>query len=278
MTYCKFSPLFLILAVPLVFQAQTPVIEDATVNLARSYIALAGSNFSPTGVAPSVLVGGVSRTVFSFTNTAIVVEVPSSLAAASYLTTVTNSVPVSGSAYVTVGAVGPAGPAGATGPAGPQGPAGAKGAKGPAGPQGPAGTVELPFNGSGSSTTAALFNVTQTSPEKAAIAGNGAPADSDTGSGGKGTSGFGGASFGTDNGVSTGGYGLYGVGGTGNANDNGGPGVYAVGGTSGSPLTLGNGGTGVIATGGAGSMGGDGIEAYGGAVPGGEGGGNGIYA
>ena len=131
--------LLLILSAPLVSQAQTPVIVDATVNLAKSYISLAGTNFSPSGVAPTVTLAGTSYTVFSFTNTAIVVEVPSTLAAATYLATVTNSVPQSGSAYVTVGAVGPAGPAGATGPAGPQGPAGATGASGATGPAGPTG-------------------------------------------------------------------------------------------------------------------------------------------
>ena len=54
----KHSILLLILFAPLVGWAQTPVIEDATVNLTKSYIALAGLNFSPTGVAPTVTVGG----------------------------------------------------------------------------------------------------------------------------------------------------------------------------------------------------------------------------
>ena len=139
----QLSILLLILSAPLIGQAQTPVIEDATVNLAKSYITLAGSNFSPTGVAPTVTVGGTSRTVYSFTNTAMVVEVPSTLAAATYLVTVTNSVPHSGSAYVTVGAVGPQGPAGPTGATGPAGPAGATGPAGARGPQGPAGTITL---------------------------------------------------------------------------------------------------------------------------------------
>ena len=148
MKHCKFNTtvaLLLILSAPLLSRAQTPVIEKATVNLAKSYISLAGSNFSPASVAPTVTVDGTSRTVYSFTNTAIVVEVPSTLAAGTYLATVTNSVPQSGSAYVTVGAVGPQGPAGATGPAGQQGPQGNPGAAGPTGatgapgPQGPAG-------------------------------------------------------------------------------------------------------------------------------------------
>jgi len=123
------AALLLIVFAPLVSQAQTPVIADAKVNLAKSYIALAGSNFSPTGVAPSVTLAGTLYTVFSFTNTSIVVEVPSTLAAATYLATVTNSVPQAGSAYIAVGAVGPAGPAGATGATGAIGPAGATGAR-----------------------------------------------------------------------------------------------------------------------------------------------------
>jgi hypothetical protein len=146
MKRCKFNTtsagrlcsLLLILSAPFVSQAQTPMIADATVNLAKSNISLAGSNFSPTGVAPTVTVGGTSRTVYSFTNTALVVEVPSSLPAATYLVSITNSVPKSGSAYVAVGAVGPQGP---TGPAGPQGPVGATGPAGPTGPQGPAGAT-----------------------------------------------------------------------------------------------------------------------------------------
>jgi len=144
MKHCKFNTtsgaLLLILSTPLLSRAQTPVIENATVNLAKSYVSLAGSNFSPAGVAPIVTVGGTSRTVYSFTNTAIVVEVPSTLAAATYLVTVTNSAQHSGSAYVTVGAVGPQGPVGPTGPAGATGAQGPSGPTGPAGATGPAGT------------------------------------------------------------------------------------------------------------------------------------------
>src|ERR1700722_12728005 len=89
----RFCGLLLILSAPLVSQAQTPVIVDVQANVAKGYVALGGANFSPTGIAPTVAVGGTSRTVFSFTNTQIVVEVPSTLAAATYLVTVTNSMP-----------------------------------------------------------------------------------------------------------------------------------------------------------------------------------------
>ncbi len=80
------AALLLILSSPLPSQAQTPVISNAQANVARGYIAVAGANFSPTGAAPTVTVGGISSTVFSSTDT-LVVEVPLTLAAASYLVT-----------------------------------------------------------------------------------------------------------------------------------------------------------------------------------------------
>jgi trimeric autotransporter adhesin len=287
MNRCKFNTtsaaLLLILSAPLVSQAQTPVIVDATVNLAKSYIALAGSNFSPTGVAPTVTVGGTSRTVFSFTNTAIVVEVPSTLAAATYLVSVTNSVPKSGSAYVAVGAVGPQGPTGpqgpvgATGPTGPQGPAGATGATGATGPQGPAGAVSLPFSGSGADSSTALFSITNTAPQQSAIAGYGAVALSGGNPGGSGVAGYGGSSNGNSPiPAGTGGSGVYALGGEGTGStDAGGSGVTAYGGNA--TGAYGVGGNGVTASGGNDSLyGGDGIDAFGGA---GSGlGGDGIYA
>jgi hypothetical protein len=281
--------LLLIISAPLVSHAQTPVIADATVNLAKSYIGLAGSNFSPTGAAPTATVGGTSRTVYSFTNTAIVIEVPSTLAAATYLVTVTNSVPAAGSAYVTVGAVGPqgpTGPAGATGPAGPQGATGSTGATGatgpagpvgPAGPQGPSGSLTLPFSGTASDTTTCVFCITNTAPEHAAIAGQGGQALSGANSGGTGVGAYGGPSNGTSSLLGSGGSGVYAVGGAGATNyDNGGIGVNAFGGNAANNV----GGPGISATGGAAPFGGDGINAYGGAgACCGEGyGGTGIYA
>jgi hypothetical protein len=291
------AALLLIVFAPLVSQAQTPVIADAKVNLAKSYIALAGSNFSPTGVAPSVTLAGTLYTVFSFTNTSIVVEVPSTLAAATYLATVTNSVPQAGSAYIAVGAVGPAGPAGATGATGATGPAGATGAKGatgatgpagatgpqgpagavgPAGPTGPAGTLTLPFDATAASTTSALFNIVNTQPQHSAIAGNGATGLAGD-QAGNGVSGYGGNSAGNSAFTSQGGDGFYGLGGSvtsGGINDSGGSGVSGHGGSGAGGIA---GGLGVRAQGGDGNDGGDGIDAYGG--NGSEfSGGNGIYA
>ena len=284
MKHCKLNTtaaaLLLILSAPLLSKAQTPVIEKATVNLAKSYISLAGSNFSPAGVAPTVTVDGTSRTVYSFTNTAIVVEVPSTLAAGTYLATVTNSVPQSGSAYVTVGAVGPQGPAGATGPAGQQGPQGNPGAAGPTGatgapgPQGPAGTLTLPFSASVAATNVFLLNLSNTSPGGSAIAGYGGEW-STSGPGGAGLSGYGGPSSGTSSTPGLAGYGVYANGGQGfGLHDRGGNGIMTYGGdTYGEG---GYGGYGVMATGGSGVVGGDGIQAYGGA--GQLAGGLGIYA
>jgi len=288
----QISSLLLILCAPLISQAQKPVIEDATVNLAKSYISLVGSNFSPTGVAPTVTVGGTSRTVYSFTNTAIALEVPSTLPAATYLVSITNSIPHSGSAFVAVGASGPQGPigltglqgpAGATGPAGPQGPQGNQGATGPtgatgatgaAGPQGPAGTLTLPFSGSVAANNVFLLNLSNTSPGGSAIAGYGGEW-STSGPGGAGLSGYGGPSSGNSSTPGLGGSGVYAYGGAGfGPNDRGGSGIMTIGGD-----TYGEGGFGgygVMATGGSGVVGGDGFQAYGGA--GQLAGGLGIYA
>jgi trimeric autotransporter adhesin len=256
---------------PLISRAQTPVINHATVDLAQSYISLVGSNFSPTGVAPTVTLGGTSRTVYSFTNTSMAVEVPSTLAAATYLVTVTNSVPHAGSAYVAVGAAGPQGPAGPAGPTGPAGPAG------PTGATGPAGTITLPFIGSGAGTSTSVVEITNTSPEHAAVGGRGAQALAGANTGGTGVSAWGGPSNGTSSSaIGIGGSGVLGLGGAGaGVDDEGGSGVTANGGNA--TGQSGKGGNGVTANGGNGVEGGDGIAAYAGAGSGGIDG-NGIYA
>jgi hypothetical protein len=263
--------LLLILVAPLVSQAQTPVINDAVVNLTAGQITLSGSNFSPNGVAPTVTVGGTSSTVNSFTNTTIVVEVPSTLAAATYLVSVTNSFRPSGSAYVTVGAVGPQGPAGATGATGP------KGATGATGPTGPAGKITLPFSGSAAGTGISVLNITNTSPNHSAIAGHGAEAPAGAFVGGTGVSAYGGPSNGTSSSaIGTGGSGIHATGGDGTGiDDGGGSGITADGGNAAG--VSGSGGTGVTAVGGNGVEGGDGIAAFAGTGTGGIDG-NGIYA
>jgi hypothetical protein len=118
----------------------------------------------------------------------------------------------------------------------------------------------LPFNGSGSGGTTAVFNITNTTPEHSAVAGNGAQAlFGDTG--GVGVGAYGGSSNGNSSTNSVGGDGLYAKGGKGTAIfDVGGIGVTAVGGDGQ----------------GSGGIGGDGINAYGGSGP--DGGGYGIFA
>jgi Collagen triple helix repeat (20 copies) len=172
------------------------------------------------------------------------------------------------------GPEGPAGPKGAIGATGPAGPAGPKGATGATGPTGPPGGLTLPFNGSGASTTTALFNITNTEPQHSAVAGTGGTGLSgDTA--GTGVAGFGGASAGNDATSSFGGEGVFAAGGTAvGINDTGGTGASGHGGNGGVGI---GGGLGMRAEGGNGNVGGDGIDAYGG-----NGspfvGGNGIFA
>jgi hypothetical protein len=202
---------------------------------------------------------GELLTLVSYTSTQIVADVPA-LPARSFRLTVG-----AGVFDVTKGAVGPAGPQGATGA---MGPAGATG------PQGPAGTIALPFEGFASGTILPLLDIYNTSPETAAISGNGGQAASG-GTAGTGISAYGGSSNG---GSGSGGIGLYALGGTGTAEgDNSGPGIKAYGGNSNGGYS--HSGPGIITTGdsnpnGAGA--GDGIDAYGGL--GNSYGGDGIYA
>jgi len=118
-------------------------IYSAVVNSAGSRITITGQDFSPAGVAPTVALAHTSLSLVSFTNSTIVASLPAGFKG-SYLVSVTNSVPQSGTFSVTIGAVGPTGPTGPTGPAGPQGPAGPTGAQGPAGPQGQQGPPGTP--------------------------------------------------------------------------------------------------------------------------------------
>jgi hypothetical protein len=242
-------------------QAQTPVVVGTAINYTTKQITIAGTNLLPSSGSPVVHLDGASLTLVSSTSTQIVADLPAGLAAGSFRLTVSNGTSTTGVFDMTYGAVGPqgatgpAGPSGPQGPAGPTGPAGPEGATGPAGPtgpQGPAGTVTLPFNGTGTSTGTALFNITNTIPNNSAVAGSGGQAAlGDNTVGGKGVSGYGGSSHGTAfNQTSVGGVGVYASGGTGTGPyDTGGVGINAYGGA----------GTGSNA------VGGDGIDAYGGA-------------
>ena len=143
----------------------------------------------------------------------------------------------------------------------------------------------MPFDATGTSTTTAVFNITNTLPNHSAIGGNGGmgnPGDQ----AGNGTAGYGGASAGNYAYTSQGGDGVYGQGGfvtTGGTNgggitDSGGSGVSGHGGSGAGGIS---GGLGVRAEGGDGcGVGGDGIDAYGGngTAPSYGIGGNGIFA
>src|SRR5438094_802297 len=73
--------------------AQTPVINNTTINYATTpnRMAVAGSNFSSSGAAPTVVFNGVTLTLVSFSNTSIVANLPTALASGSYTATITNN-------------------------------------------------------------------------------------------------------------------------------------------------------------------------------------------
>ncbi len=132
--------LLLLAAVPVAAQQQ-PTVVNTTINYlsAPKSITITGSSFSPTGGTPTVVFNAATLTLVSFTNTAIVANLPTGLGAGNYTMGVTNSKGQSVSYIVTYGAVGPQGlkgDTGATGAQGPQGPIGPMGPAGPAGPQG----------------------------------------------------------------------------------------------------------------------------------------------
>jgi collagen triple helix repeat protein/IPT/TIG domain-containing protein len=122
----------------------TPSIVSTSVDSAITQLTINGSGFSPTNLAPTVVLGTSTLSLVSFSDSQIVASLPANEPAGSYELSVTNS---DGSAKtdtfgVTIGAVGatgpqgPAGAIGATGAQGPQGSAGPQGFQGPSGPTG----------------------------------------------------------------------------------------------------------------------------------------------
>jgi Collagen triple helix repeat (20 copies)/Chaperone of endosialidase len=112
-------------------------------------LTISGQTFSPTGLAPQVVLNNVTLAVVSFTDTTVVADLPGGLLPGSYLLVVTNSRRGTARFDVTIGAVGPQGPAGSQGTPGPIGPVGLQGptgATGPVGPAGPAGPQGPPAN------------------------------------------------------------------------------------------------------------------------------------
>ena len=60
------SSLFVFAAPP-----ATPIVNNTSINYTANQITLNGSDFSPTGKVPTVLINNVTLTLASFTNTAI---------------------------------------------------------------------------------------------------------------------------------------------------------------------------------------------------------------
>jgi hypothetical protein len=121
-----------------------PAIYSTVVNTSNNRITVNGANFSPSGLAPTVVFATTTLALVSFTNHNVVAKLPAGLAAGSYSLDVTNSDKETATIGVTLGEVGPVGPQGPAGPAGVPGPAGPTGAQGPAGPQGIQGVPGTP--------------------------------------------------------------------------------------------------------------------------------------
>lgn len=129
------------LVVPTAVRAAStaPAIYAAVVNTSTNHITIAGKDFSPSGLPPTVFFATTSLTLASFTNNSLVASMPSGFSAGSYSLIVVNSNSQVATFSVIIGAVGPTGLQGATGPAGPQGATGPQGPTGPQGSQGPPG-------------------------------------------------------------------------------------------------------------------------------------------
>ena len=93
----------------LAFATNSPTITSVTVDYNNSRITVAGSNFSPTGGAPTISLSGSSLSLVSFSNIQIVANIPSGLQAGTYSLVVANSVAPSQTTTfpITIGAVGP---------------------------------------------------------------------------------------------------------------------------------------------------------------------------
>src|ERR1022692_3567045 len=116
-----------LMLVSMAANAASIAIYSTGVNTTTNRITINGANFSPSGLAPTVVFATTTLALLSFTNHSAVAQLPSGFGAGSYSLKVTNSVPQTATFSVTLGAVGPAGPQGQQGnpgPAGPQGPAG----------------------------------------------------------------------------------------------------------------------------------------------------------
>lgn len=92
-----------------VFATNAPAVTSVAVDYVNNKLTIDGSNFSPSGGLPTVTFAGNSALVLSYTNTEVVVSIPSNLAAGTYDLVMANSVAQNQTTNfsVTIGASGP---------------------------------------------------------------------------------------------------------------------------------------------------------------------------
>src|SRR5713226_9308187 len=95
-----------------------PLVNNTSINYATNQISISGSDFSPTGKASTVLFNAVTLSLVSYTNTAIVANLPAGTGAGTYRLRITNSAGTFYEFDVSFGANGPQGPVGPQGPIG----------------------------------------------------------------------------------------------------------------------------------------------------------------
>ncbi len=109
------------------FSAVAPTIVSASANSSLTQLTVNGSGFSPNNTTPTVVLGGITLSIVSASDTTVVAALPANEPSGSYALSVTETSTGSKTTTfgVTIGAVGPQGPVGPqgnTGPTGPQGP------------------------------------------------------------------------------------------------------------------------------------------------------------
>jgi hypothetical protein len=77
---------------PLIAKAiEAPAILSATVDYAGNQLTIAGSNFSPDGLAPTVAIDSAALALIAYTNERAAVDLPAAWVSGSYILAVTNS-------------------------------------------------------------------------------------------------------------------------------------------------------------------------------------------
>ena len=126
------------------FAASAPKVFSTVVNYSKDQIFATGQNFSPSGLAPTVIFATTMLAVVSFTNKSVTATLPKGFVPGTYSMVIVNSNDQAATFDVTLGAVGPMGPQGPAGVQGPPGAQGTPGSQGPPGAQGPPGLVGAP--------------------------------------------------------------------------------------------------------------------------------------